>query len=116
MEELRNLKIFFGEATLSWFKKVYFLINVFRKITRPGGSLPFTTELKLTDQIFLLKSFRFVRPFGSMIQDNLAAPKAENLTVKTFFFLKLYLLVLVKFNLSLPHHVLGIILLRFVGE
>ena len=88
MEELRNLKIFFGEATLSWFKKVYFLINVFRKITRPGGSLPFTTELKLTDQIFLLKSFRFVRLLGSMIQDNLAAPKAENLTVKTFFFFK----------------------------
>ena len=43
-------------------------------------------ELKLTHQIFLLKSFRFVRPFGSMIQDNLAAPKAKNLTVKTFFF------------------------------
>ena len=39
----------------------------------------------------------------------------DNLTVKTFF-LKLYLLVLVNFNLSLPHHALGIILLRFVGE
>ena len=50
-----------------------------------------------------------------MIQDNLAAPKAENLTVKTFFF-KSYLLVLVNVNLSLPHHALGIILLRFVGE
>ena len=50
-----------------------------------------------------------------MIQDNLAAPKAENLTVRTFF-LKLYLLVLVNVNLSLPHHALGIILLRFVDE
>ena len=104
LEELGNW-ILFREATLSWFKKIYFLINVFRKITRPGGSLPFTTELKLSDQIFILKSFRFVRPFGSMII----------LPLKPFF-LKLYLLVLVNFNLSLPHHALGIILLRFVGE
>ena len=100
LEELGNW-ILFREATLSWFKKIYFLINVFRKITRPSGSLPFTTEL-----------IRFLFKIVSFCQ---ALRFNDNLTVKTFF-LKLYLLVLVNFNLSLPHHALGIILLRFVGE